>query len=130
MEALAAVGLEGKAPLAAHTLPFGDLRRMEIARALATHPDVLLLDEPFSGLSASEVGPLTALLGVLSQQGMTMLIVEHKLRELMRLVKRVVVLHFGEIISEGPPEEIARDPSVVEAYLGGKAWDDPIGGPG
>jgi branched-chain amino acid transport system ATP-binding protein len=119
MEALAAVGLEGKAALPVHTLPFGDLRRVEMARALATRPDALLLDEPFSGLSASEVAPLAALIEGLSQRGMTILIVEHKLRELMRLVKRVIVLHFGQILAQGAPEVVARMPGVIEAYLGG-----------
>ncbi len=119
LEALAAAGLEGKAALPVHTLPFGDLRRVEIARALATHPEVLLLDEPFSGLGVSEIAPLAALIGALSQRGMTMLIVEHKLRELMRLVTRVIAMHFGRIIAEGTPEVVARTPRVVEAYLGG-----------
>lgn len=121
METAAAVGLEGKAALRVHTLPSGDLKRVEIARALATRPEVLLLDEPFGGLTTSEVAPLTALIGSLSQQGVTMLIVEHKLRELMRLVTRVIVLHFGRIIAEGLPDVVARTPSVVEAYLGGQA---------
>ncbi len=118
-EILAAVDLEGRAGASVGTLPFGDLRRLEIARALATHPEVILLDEPFSGLSAVETAPIIAFIGALARQGTTILIVEHKLRELMRLVKRVVVMQFGQIIAEGPPETVARLPSVVEAYLGG-----------
>jgi branched-chain amino acid transport system ATP-binding protein len=121
METLAMVGLETKAGLPAGTLPFGDLRRLEIARALAIQPDVLLLDEPFSGLSASEAAPLVALIGELAQRGMTMLIVEHKLRELMRLVRRVIVMQFGQIIAEGAPEVVVKIPRVIEAYLGGAA---------
>jgi branched-chain amino acid transport system ATP-binding protein len=121
MAVLAKVGLDGKAALPVHTLPFGDLRRVEIARAMATRPEVLLLDEPFAGLGAFEIAPLAALIRTLPAQGVTILIVEHKLRELMRLVTRVIAMHFGEIIAQGAPEAVARDPSVVEAYLGGTA---------
>ena len=116
---LAAVGMDGKAAFPVHTLPFGDLRRVEIARAMATQPEVLLLDEPFAGLGPTEIAPLASLIRALSAQGVTMLIVEHKLRELMRLVTRVIVMHFGEIIAQGAPEAVAREPRVVEAYLGG-----------
>ncbi len=121
MEVLAEVGLEGKAALPVQTLPFGDLRRVEIARAMATRPEILLLDEPFAGLGAFEIAPLAAFIRGLSTQGVTILMVEHKLRELMRLVTRVIAMHFGEIIAQGTPEAVARDPSVVEAYLGGTA---------
>ena len=119
MEMLAAVGLDRKAPLAVQTLPFGDLRRVEIARALAMRPEALLLDEPFSGLGASEIAPLCALIGDLARRGTTMLIVEHRLRELMRLVSRVIVMHFGRIIAQGAPDSVARNPAVIDAYLGG-----------
>jgi branched-chain amino acid transport system ATP-binding protein len=118
-EILAQVALETKASLPASTLPFGDLRRLEIARALAIQPEVLLLDEPFSGLSASEAAPLIGLIRTLARQGMTMLIVEHKLHELMRLVERVIVMQFGQVIAEGAPEVVVKMASVIEAYLGG-----------
>jgi branched-chain amino acid transport system ATP-binding protein len=118
MEILAAVALEQKTHQPVETLPFGDLRRLEIARALASHPELLLLDEPFSGLGHSETAPLVALIGTLAQRGTTILIVEHKLRELMRLVTRVIAMQFGQIIAEGPPAVVARSPRVVEAYLG------------
>jgi branched-chain amino acid transport system ATP-binding protein len=121
LDALAAVGLAEKAAQLVQTLPFGDLRRVEIARALATRPEVLLLDEPFSGLGAAEIAPLAALVRALAQGGVTMLIVEHKLHELMRLSTRVIAMHFGRIIAEGAPEAVARTPSVIEAYLGGAA---------
>jgi branched-chain amino acid transport system ATP-binding protein len=119
MAVLAQVGLDGKAALPVQTLPFGDLRRVEIARAMATRPDVLLLDEPFAGLGAFEIAPLAALIRALSAQGVTILIVEHKLRELMQLVTRVIAMHFGQIIAQGAPATVARDPGVVAAYLGG-----------
>jgi branched-chain amino acid transport system ATP-binding protein len=121
LEALAAVGMAEKAGQPVQTLPFGDLRRVEIARALATRPEVLLLDEPFSGLGASEIAPLAQLVRGLAQGGVTMLVVEHKLHELMRLSTRVIAMHFGRIIAEGAPETVARNPGVIEAYLGGAA---------
>jgi branched-chain amino acid transport system ATP-binding protein len=119
MEIITAVELEKKASQPVETLPFGDLRRLEIARALATHPELLLLDEPFSGLSILEAAPLVTLIGTLARRGTTILIVEHKLRELMQLVTRVIVMQFGQIIAEGPPAVVAHSPRVVEAYLGG-----------
>jgi branched-chain amino acid transport system ATP-binding protein len=121
LEALAAVGMAEKAVQPVQTLPFGDLKRVEIARALATRPEVLLLDEPFSGLGASEIAPLAQLVRGLAQRGVTMLVVEHKLHELMRLSTRVIAMHFGRIIAEGAPETVARNPGVIEAYLGGAA---------
>jgi len=121
LEALAAVGMAEKAVQPVQTLPFGDLKRVEIARALATRPEVLLLDEPFSGLGASEIAPLAQLVRGLAQSGVTMLVVEHKLHELMRLSTRVIAMHFGRIIAEGAPETVARNPGVIEAYLGGAA---------
>lgn len=120
-QALSAVGLAQKAASLVDNLPFGDLKRIEIARALATGPDVLLLDEPFSGLGASEVAPILDLIGALARRGLTLLIVEHKLRELMRVARRVIVMHFGQIIATGTPEDVARTPAVIEAYLGGAA---------
>ncbi|HYB71952.1 MAG TPA: ABC transporter ATP-binding protein [Candidatus Sulfotelmatobacter sp.] len=115
---LALVGLGGKANEAAGTLSQGELKRLEVARALAARPSLLLLDEPFAGLGPAEIPGLSALLRRLHGEGMTLLIVEHKLRELMALVQRVVVLDYGCVIAQGPPEGVVRDPRVLAAYLG------------
>ena len=116
---LVRVGLGPKADLPVDVLPYGDLRRLEIARALVTRPKLLLLDEPFAGLGTSEIEPLAALIRELhDSEGLTILIIEHRLREFMQLVGRVVAMDFGEIIAIGPPQEIVRHPRVVEAYIG------------
>jgi branched-chain amino acid transport system ATP-binding protein len=116
---LVEVGLAAKADLPVDILPYGDLRRLEIARALATSPKLLLLDEPFAGLGSSEIEPLAALIRRLhAEQGLTILIIEHKLREFMQLVTRVIAMDFGEIIAIGEPAAIVRHPRVVEAYIG------------
>jgi branched-chain amino acid transport system ATP-binding protein len=119
MTLLEQVGLAAKADLPAETLPYGDQRRLEIARALATDPKLLLLDEPFAGLGTSEIEPLAALIRRLhDEHGLTILIIEHKLKEFMQLVTRVIAMDFGEVIAVGPPATIVRDPRVVEAYIG------------
>jgi len=116
---LAQVGLEAKAETPVDVLPYGDLRRLEIARALATQPKLLLLDEPFAGLGSNEIEPLSALIRKLhAEEGLTILIIEHKLREFMQLVRRVIAMDFGEVIAIGPPAEIVRHPRVIEAYIG------------
>ncbi|HEX6957329.1 MAG TPA: ABC transporter ATP-binding protein [Ferrovibrio sp.] len=113
------VGLGEKAQQPVEVLPYGDLRRLEIARALATKPRLLLLDEPFAGLGSSEIGPLAQLIRKLhGEENLTILIIEHKLREFMALVSRVIAVDFGEVIAEGSPSEIVRHPRVVEAYIG------------
>ncbi|MFH0299137.1 ABC transporter ATP-binding protein [Bradyrhizobium sp. 31Argb] len=118
-ELLDQVGLGVKAREPVETLPYGDLRRLEIARALATKPDLLLLDEPFAGLGSSEIEPLAQLIKRLHrEQKLTILLIEHKLREFMALVSRVIAIDFGEIIAIAPPAEIVRNPRVIEAYIG------------
>jgi branched-chain amino acid transport system ATP-binding protein len=116
---LGQVGLAEKARLPVETLSYGDQRRLEIARALAATPSLLLLDEPFAGLGSSEIADLSALIrGVHAEQGLTVLLIEHKLHEFMRLVDRVIALDFGEVIAEGLPDYIVRHPAVIEAYIG------------
>ena len=113
------VGLAGKEQLAVETLSYGDQRRLEIARALAAKPALLLLDEPFAGLGSGEIADLSTLIrSVHAEQGLTVMLIEHKLHEFMRLVDRVIALDFGEIIAAGTPEDIVRHPAVIEAYIG------------
>jgi branched-chain amino acid transport system ATP-binding protein len=113
------VGLAPKAASLVDVLPYGDLRRLEIARALATRPKLLLLDEPFAGLGSSEIQPLADLIRELHRkEGLTILIIEHKLRELMQLAHEVIAMDFGEVVATGVPAEIVRHPRVVEAYIG------------
>ena len=113
------VGLAGNERLPVEVLSYGDQRRLEIARALAAKPSLLLLDEPFAGLGSGEIADLSALIRqVHADEGLTVLLIEHRLREFMRLVGRVIALDFGEVIAEGTPEDIVRHPAVIEAYIG------------
>jgi branched-chain amino acid transport system ATP-binding protein len=102
----------------AKDLPQGDLRRLNIGMALATNPRLLLLDEPFSGLSPKESVGLGAFIEKLKEKNMTMILIEHKLRELFGHVERTLVLNYGQLIFEGTPEELVRDEKVVQVYLG------------
>ena len=118
LELLEDVGLSEMMMEPAEILAHGDLKRLEIARALATEPDLLLLDEPFAGLNPVETELLTKSLQTIHLDGHTMVIVEHKLYALMKLAKRVIVLHYGEKIAEGTPEEIGKNKKVIEVYMG------------
>ena len=105
----------------AGSLPLGKQRIVEIARALAADPSLLLLDEPAAGLRYLEKQALADLLRSLQREGMTILLVEHDMEFVMGLTDRLIVMDFGEKLAEGPPEAIQRDPLVLEAYLGGVA---------
>jgi branched-chain amino acid transport system ATP-binding protein len=107
-------------PAAALTLP--DRKRLEVARALATDPKLLLLDEVMAGLRPTETDRLVAILAALNREsGLTIVLIEHVMRAVMALARRVVVLHHGAAIAEGPPDAIVRDPAVIHSYLGAEA---------
>jgi branched-chain amino acid transport system ATP-binding protein len=115
---LASVGLVDKARIPPIILPHGDLRKLQIGKALGSNPQLLLLDEPFSGLSFEEQIIITDLIKKLHDDGVTIFITGHVLRELMNLVPRVLAMHQGKLIDDGPPEEVANNKIVLEAYLG------------
>ena len=102
----------------ASSLPLGYLKRLELARCLALKPEVVICDEIFSGLSMSEISTMVPLIEKLQMEGMTIMMIEHRLRELFRLVNRVMVMNFGEKLAEGPPVEVMENKEVREAYLG------------
>ena len=133
MDALEFCGISDLAMERASILSHGDLKRLELARALATEPELLILDEPFAGLDPQETELMAKSLkrlhkggrfGRLHSEGPAMLIVEHKLSELMKIVNRVIVLNYGEMIAEGIPSEIVNNPRVIEVYVGYRSRGD------
>jgi len=117
-EALGRVGLEEKADAYARTLSTGQRKRLELARALAARPRLLLLDEVTGGVDQGSIPGLIRLVQDLHRAGMALVVIEHNMRVIMAIAQRIVALHLGEVIADGPPEAVTRDRRVVEAYLG------------
>jgi branched-chain amino acid transport system ATP-binding protein len=123
-EALVRVGLGGHADVPAAALPYGALKRLEIARALATEPKVLLLDEPAAGCNAVETEEIDALIQAIAAGGVSVILVEHDMRLVMKISHRIHVLEGGRTLAEGTAAEVRENPAVIAAYLGARAGQE------
>lgn len=124
LEILTSLGMENLRDAYAASLPYGDQRKLEIARAIATGAKLILLDEPAAGLNHTETAELMEFVRSLCSKGFTVLMIEHDMNMVMNISDRIYVLNFGKLIATGKPEEIANNPAVIEAYLGGGVDDD------
>ncbi len=127
MEVLEKVDLAHRTDVLAENLPHGEVKKLEIARALATKPELLLLDEPFSGLTGEEVETLQDVIKSIHKNGITVILIEHVLKACMALSERIIVLNYGKIIADGTPQQVCMDRQVIEAYLGKRGLEFATG---
>jgi len=120
LDALTFCGLQSLAKETADSLPYGDLKRLEIARALASKPKMILLDEPAAGLNDTETKEMRELIRRICDSGITVLLVEHNMELVMNVSDQILVLNFGSLLAQGTPEQIRENPAVIQAYLGGE----------